>query len=401
MSTLSKPIVDPSNQIVDYPEIQLLLYCARSYVDTSTANQIKILLEQGINWTELVQLALRHRVAPLLYQNLQTICPTIVPENVLNFLRNHFQSNAQRNLFRTNELLKVMSLMETHHILAIPFKGTTLAVIAYGNLGLRTFGDLDILAHKQDLSRIKNLLVSQGYQLGKDLDWECQFIHPKLGVEIDIHWRITPRRFQFKLGLEQLKLRSQPLILAGKSLLQPSPEDLLLILCVGWCKDYYRDFSRLAQLCDVAEFLRRHTQLDWLQVLQRSHHLGIERMLLFTLVLTQDLLGIDLPSVVLNRLQDNAEVSKLTTQIGSWLGYQPILEEPFWSSLSSVNHRLYFAMRERLSDRIIYLFYSVIAPTEKESAMLVMPKFFSFLYYPFRLVRLAYKYGTGWQQLMK
>ena len=121
-------------------------------------------------------------------------------------------------------------------------------------------------------------------------------------------------------------------------------------------------------------------------------------MLLFTLALTQALLGIDLPAVVLNRLHDNAEVSKLTTQIGSWLGYQPILEGPFWSSLSSVNHRLYFAMRERLSDRIIYLFYSVIAPTEKERAMLVMPKFFSFLYYPFRLVRLAYKYGTGWQQ---
>ncbi len=398
MATLSKLTVDTSNQISDCPEIQLLLYCARSYVDTSTANQLKILLEQRIDWTELVQLALRHRVAPLIYKNLQTICPTTVPENVLDFLRHHFQSNAQLNLFRTNELLKVMSLMETHHILVIPFKGPSLAVIAYGNLGLRTFGDLDILVYQQDLAKIKDLLISQGYQLGIELDWECQFIHPKLGVEIDVHWRITPKRFRFELGLEQLKAGFQPLKLAGVSLLQPSPEDLLLILCVGWCKDYYGGSSRLAQLCDVAEFLRQHTQLNWSQVLQRSHELGIERMLLFTLALTQDLLGINLPDVVLNCLQNAPKVDSLRTEIGSWLGYQPELKEPFWASLSSVNHRLYFAMRERFLDRMIYLFYSVVSPTERESALLTVPKFFSFLYYPIRLIRLAHKYGMSWQQ---
>ena len=398
MPTLSKPVIEISNGISDYPEIQLLLYCARTQVDVSTTNHIKTLLEQDIDWNQLVQLALKHRVTPLLYQTLSTIGSNPVPENVLSYLKYQFQVTARHNLFRTNELIRLTRLIEAQKLLVIPFKGPTLAAIAYGNLGLRMFGDLDLLVHQRDLTKIKDLLITQGYQLGIELDWECQLIHPKTSIEIDLHWTITPKRFRFELNIEQLSTRLQPFTLAGVSLLQPGSEDLLLILCIGWCKDYYGGSSRLAQLCDVAELLRKYPQMNWMQVLQRSHQLGVERMVLFTLALTRNLLGADLPELVLNRLQDDSDVTKLVTQIGSWLGCQPELEEPFWSSLSSVNHRLYFAMRERPVDRAIYLFYCIIAPTEQEFAMLALPKVLSFLYYPLRLIRLGYKYCMGWQQ---
>lgn len=398
MPTLSKSVIETSNGISDYLEIQLLLYCARTQVDVSTVNHIKTLLEQDINWHQLIQLAQKHRVTPLLYQTLSSISSDRVPENILSYLKYHFQATARHNLFRTHELIRLTRLLEAQKLLVIPFKGPTLAAMAYGNLGLRIFGDLDLLVHQRDLTKIKELLLAQGYQLGIELDWECQFIHSTTNIEIDLHWTITPKRFRFELNIEQLSARLQPFTLAGVSLLQPESEDLLLILCIGWCKDYYGGSSRLAQLCDVAELLHKYPQINWMQVLQRAHQLGVERMLLFTLALTQNLLRVDLPEVVLNRLQNDPNVTKLVTETGSWLGCQAEPEEPFWSSLSSVNHRLFFAMRERPIDRAIYLFYCIIAPTEQEIAMIALPKAFSFLYYPMRLIRLAHKYGTGWQR---
>jgi hypothetical protein len=90
-----------------------------------------------------------------LYQSLNTTCPEAVPKANLAQLRNYFHANAQRNLFLTQELLKLLTLFKTNGISAIPYKGPVLAVAVYGNLALRQFGDLDILVHKRDVLRAK------------------------------------------------------------------------------------------------------------------------------------------------------------------------------------------------------------------------------------------------------
>jgi hypothetical protein len=124
---------------------ELLLYCAQTPIDSEIAERIRTLLQQDIDWAYLIQTAAQHGVMPLLYQSLNTTCPEAVPKANLAQLRNYFHTNAQRNLFLTKELLKLLTLFETHSIPAIPFKGPVLAVSAYGNLSLRQISDLDIL----------------------------------------------------------------------------------------------------------------------------------------------------------------------------------------------------------------------------------------------------------------
>jgi len=53
------------------------------------------------------------------------------------------------NFFLTKELLELLTLFEAHCIPASPYKGPALAIMAYGNLALRQFSDLNILVHKR------------------------------------------------------------------------------------------------------------------------------------------------------------------------------------------------------------------------------------------------------------
>lgn len=127
------------------PEIELLLCCTRTQINTATAERIKILIQSKIDWAYLIQTATRHGVMSLLYQSLSTTCPEAVPKTNLAQLRDYFHSSAFHNLFLTKELLKLLNLFESHSIPAIPYKGPVLAVSAYGNLSLRQISDLDIL----------------------------------------------------------------------------------------------------------------------------------------------------------------------------------------------------------------------------------------------------------------
>ena len=114
------------------PELRMLLYCARTCLETQGAKQIKSLVRKDIEWTYLVEIARTHAVMPLLYRTLNSTCSDAVPKETLEELREHFYANAGRNLFLAKELLKLLHLFEAHEIPAIPYKGPD-----FGRLRLR------------------------------------------------------------------------------------------------------------------------------------------------------------------------------------------------------------------------------------------------------------------------
>ena len=263
------------------PEVELLVCCARTCVDEERTEQIRALLREDINWSYLIKIALRHGIMPLLYWNLNTICPEAVPKATLSQLRDYFHNLAQRNLFLTGELVKILLLLESHQITAVPLKGPVLAASAYGNLAFRQFYDLDILVHERDVRKAKGLLISKGYQPNIHLSepeeedslfqWcDYGFVHNEKGTLVELHWRFTPNYFPFTPESDRLWERLESVSLADTSVLNLSPEDLLLYLCVHGCKHVWQ---RLAWITDIAELLR-HPQLEWRRVTEQATRLG-------------------------------------------------------------------------------------------------------------------------------
>src|SRR5688572_16573285 len=83
------------------PEARLLLCCARTCISPETAEQIKRLVRDGIDWVSLIRMAIPHGVLPLLYWGLDRTCPESVPGATLGQFKRHFHINASRNNFLT------------------------------------------------------------------------------------------------------------------------------------------------------------------------------------------------------------------------------------------------------------------------------------------------------------
>ncbi|RXM21985.1 hypothetical protein EO238_26195, partial [Citrobacter sp. AAK_AS5] len=62
-------------------------------------------------------------------------------------------------------LLRLQQLMESHGIRLVPIKGPVLARLAYGDVALRQFEDLDLIVRRPDLVCAVDLLERDGFGL--------------------------------------------------------------------------------------------------------------------------------------------------------------------------------------------------------------------------------------------
>src|SRR6266487_5173379 len=145
------------------PEDQLLICVARRSLDTATAQRMHSLVQQELDWDYLLNSANRHGLTQLLYRHLSSHCPETVPERVAAKLKEEFVGNSCAALHLMSELLRITKTLEGSGICAVGFKGPLLSLSAYGEIGLRQFGDLDILIKEQDFRRARSLLESEGY----------------------------------------------------------------------------------------------------------------------------------------------------------------------------------------------------------------------------------------------
>jgi hypothetical protein len=378
------------------PEDDLLLCCSRTELDSERAEKIRVLLQKEINWSYLIETALRHGLMPLLYRNLKSICPDAVPEAVLDQLRQYFLANAARNFFLTEELLNLLHLFEGHGIPAIPYKGPALAASIYGDLTLRQVSDLDILIRKEDMLEARDLLVPLGYRPQFQLthaqaaayqrsQYEFLLIRNKGRLTVELKWEIVDRFFSFPMDYECLWGRLKPISLDGKEVLTFSPEDLLLILCVHGAKHLW---TNLIWVCDVAELVHLYRGLDWEWVMKQASTVGGQRMLFLGLFLARSLLDAPLPEEIRKQVEAEPMVKRLAKQVEQRLCQESDGLTGLWET--SLFH---LKARERLKDRICYCSRLAMSTTPGDWTFQSLPDSLLPLYYLIRPIRLAAKYG--------
>ncbi len=301
------------------PEIELLLYCAHTHIDETVDDnlslRIKNLVKMIIDWEYLLQKARYHKVIPLLYSNLQNICPEAVPEHILKRLQKSCYLNTIRNINLTKELLKLLQLFEIYSIRAIPFKGPILSMSLYGNLSCRQIGDLDILVYQKDFNKTREILISQGYKSHNHFGWQESFFHPEKKVYVDVHKRVTQKYFPCQLNFEDLWQRLEFINIFGKKVANFSSEDLLIILCAQITRDCFEKTQSIFKICDIAQLITVKPDLDWQKVLQLAKSLGSERLLFFGLNLANNFLETPLPQEVYNQIQKDLVIKLYTPEV--------------------------------------------------------------------------------------
>lgn len=377
------------------PELELILCCARTKLSSVELQQIKILLQHDVDWDYFITTARLHKVIPLMYYNLAQINRAesqAIPQDIVYRLQKYTQAITRSNLLFVRELFTLSKLFATNNISAIPYKGLILAASIYGDLSLRQFVDLDFLVSRTEYIEAQTLLIEQGYYAPpqNNVDWERSFAHPQRQIGVDLHQGLTPAYFPFHIDFPRLWQRLQPISIGGMVVNSFSPEDLLIILCVQLAKDSQWTAEVLLKVCDIAELLRTYPQLDWNFVRQQCAKLGTKRILLFSLGVTEVLLGTKLPPEMGNKIQTDIIVQTAVKQVCT---------EFFQRSEQSFRDRIYVErpylmklMRERWQDKLSYFISTTVNPNEEDLAFVSLPQQLSFLYYLLRPVRLILKY---------
>jgi hypothetical protein len=375
-------------------ENELLLCCGTTLNSPEKLSRIRRLTQEGIDWLYLIRTARRHRIMPLLYWNLEEIHFETVPEVVVKELCDEYRLNMIQNIFLTAKLFNLVDLFQDNGLSAIPYKGPTLSVLAYGDITLRHFVDLDFIVHKHDVMRGKELLLSEGYRpeyvLSRpqelaylDHDCEYNFYHDKTRVLVELHWDIVQKYFSCHFDVNRLWEDLKPISLLGRQMMTVSPEQLLLILCLH--NGGKHQWETLEWICDIAQLIGAREDLDWERILDNAFRSRIERMLFLGLYLAKSMLGVDIPNEINKRLMNEKAIPSLAEEIR-----KRVFTETENTPGEADRFVFYLRMRENLKDKMEYCFRRLFTSTITDWSLLKLPAplfpFYRFLR-PFRLVK--------------
>jgi Uncharacterised nucleotidyltransferase len=386
-------------------EARFLLYSAHN--PDLESHRLQNLIAPDLNWDSVFRAAEMHALIPLVYRTLSS-GSVMAPSGFVERLRSHALKIAGRNAVLKRELVRTLQLFERQGIQTIAYKGPVLAERLYGNISLRYFDDLDLLLREQDILKAKDLLLKQGYRPKKDLaglnaaqekaflefHYTYDFISRNSGHQLEIHWKIVPKTFSLDLDYEGIWNRSLRVAFEGLTVGVFSPEDLLLILCVGGTKHVWK---RLSRIVDIAQTLRLHPDLDWEQTLSHAKKAGAERILLVGISLASILFEEPLPSSIQLQTEQDPIVKSLTKRIIDGIFSAP----PGPAAVVQPEDQfqpMHVFIRERFVDRFSYCLRLALTPSVGEWSVIALPRYLYFLYYPLRPVRLVCK---GINRVMK
>lgn len=341
------------------PEFKLLLACCRVQFDGGARDHARKACADVRDWNMVLQLAIRHNVSSLLCHGLDESCNDLVPTEFVAELRDSMKANAVRNLSLTRDLLEVTQSLAVAGIAAIPYKGPTLAIGAYGNLALREFVDLDLLVRFADVVAARDVLLRNGWRPEYQMSIEQEAIYLRQTCEynfyrspqsaVELHWQIVPPHLCVAFDMDQWWTRTKSTRLGGQRLLALNEADLLLSLCVHGTKHLW---SSLHWLCDIAELVRTSSGLDWDLLAAEARTVGAERILHIALQLSAKLLDAPVPAVF---LIETPQTARLGEQIIGRLIKPPVERNRIR------DHMLFLKTRERWQDRIRYVWRVGIA----------------------------------------
>lgn len=235
--------------------------------------------ERSLDWNRVGRLAAAHGVGPLLHAAWSNQQEPVPPELLSAFLQQRRQ-NALNGMLGLSQRDDVLRVLEQDGLRPLVLKGAALARTWYGDLSLRSFLDIDLWLHRDDVDHARELLLEAGYERIQETDsphHETPLHRAGLVCAVELHrdlTRLTLRRFP---AFGEFWERSVSLEGEGALVRTLSSEDTLLHLCLHLV--HHLDYAhgwRLRHLCDIAMHLKAF-DIDWDTFAVEVEDLGVGR----------------------------------------------------------------------------------------------------------------------------
>lgn len=384
------------------PHEEILLLCARTRLDASATNCIRTVVANERDFAGLIAAAADHCIAPLVCDHLLSVASEELPAVWREQLREEFLLNSRRNLFLTGSMFQLLDAFEGGGIRAVPHKGPSLAALAYGDIALRQFADLDFLVPQSQIPSAHEILLGLGYQ--SEIQWlhgpdrrripgHYAYASSSGNVTIELHTPATLRYLPRPLPLDELLLQREPVEIGGQRIQILAREDTLPLLCVHGAKHLW---DQLSWIADVSELVQASDGFNWERALALANRLGAERMTLLGLAVARRLLDTPLPQVIVARIASDTSTSRFAAEICGRLfrerGLRPHAARRFWTRVR-MGGGAWGGLRYGL--RILTM------PTEKDWAQYALPRALAPLYSVLRPLRFLLERGAAGGRISK
>jgi hypothetical protein len=236
----------------------------------------------------------------LVHEGLSRV-PWGVPSETIEEIGAEASTLVHENLSMARESLRLQRLFEDAGLPLLFVKGASLAKLAFGNLGLRSGQDIDLLVGHETLSAAVALIMRAGYsrfdppstiseerlRLLMPLRKDLGFVHQVTGLRIELHWRLFLN--PYAMDETSIMTTSRVVPLAGADGLRTlGEEDLFAYLCMHGAFHWW---YRLKWLADINALLATVSEADATRLFRAAEARGAGRAATQALLLCQRLFG--------------------------------------------------------------------------------------------------------------
>jgi hypothetical protein len=181
--------------------VNLLLQLCSIASDRKEKEPVMREAESFSNWKLFTDLAVKHGVAALVWQNMSDLSLTKpVPEPERTILEGSRLRSITRVAYITSVAGDVVSILGKEGIRVLLLKGLALEHQVYGSRGLRQMSDADLLVAPEEALRARDILIREGFvsmpmksRLYRHIILDLGNHLPELhrgGVSVDLHHRL-------------------------------------------------------------------------------------------------------------------------------------------------------------------------------------------------------------------
>lgn len=255
---------------------------------------------ENVEWEEVIDLANKHKVEGIVYLALRkSNLVSKIGEKRLSLLKQKAAITGIGQSRHISGLSIVFNKIIEENIPVIVLKGLVVRDF-YPQPDQRTMSDADILVHKDDVEKVKNLLIDMGYIFLEDhkASHHIALVHHRYPV-IEVHWNLF-KRDGFSNELEHYERliwkRAIKVNVGEAEVLSLSYEDLALHLCMHMAAHLAATGFGVRQLCDLVVLVeKKGEEIDWNSFIMKARMYGFEKFSLIMFLLCKKLFDMEIP----------------------------------------------------------------------------------------------------------
>jgi hypothetical protein len=368
---------------------ELLLQPAASSLQPAVSGPQPTAHSPQPHWSRIIARAIEQEILPLFRRNLETLGFPGVPADARARMNDLCRTNTARQLFLVEELRRLLRLLDSAGIPAIPLKGPWLAQRLYGDYTLRVCADLDLMVPPGDALEAIRLVAAAGYSgalperlltgwlLDHSIEYPLTRREPAITCGVELHWKLWDARPSACPATSDMWAEALPSALLGAPAYALSPEWELLHLCVHAAQHQWQSLKWLADINEIC----CSGGIDWGRVREKADRFRLAVVVELTLAACRRLFG---------------TFDREPLPAGFRLALLPrgvrLFPAPGSAYAALRMGFAYSRLMPGVWEKLRCLAEIVFVPRLADRQAVALPASLGFLYYPLRPLRLALKW---------